>query len=185
MSDSAPVPGALLLCLDMQAPFVQAVVDGDLVARRCALALRAAQGLGIAVALTEQVPDKLGPAIEAVHSAASEAPVFAKSTFSALAASAVARHLRALQVEHLLICGIETPICVYQTALEALNLDLAVTVLSDAVGARRPGDATTALTALRSHGAHVLPLESVFYALLHDAAHPFFKSFTQLVKSHA
>jgi len=52
------------------------------------------------------------------------------------------------------------------------------------VGARRPDDAATCLAALRHAGAHVLPSETVFYALLGDARHPFFRTYTQLVKSH-
>ncbi len=186
MSDSSSVPGALLLCLDMQAPFVGAVVDGDTVTRRCEFALRAARSLGLATAFTEQVPQKLGPTLDSLLAAAGDdTPVFAKETFSAMATETVLAHVQEQEIEHLLICGIETPICVYQTALEALNQDLAVTVLSDAIGARRSADAEVALTALRSHGVHVLPSESVFYALLHDTTHPAFKAFTQLVKSHA
>ena len=86
--------------------------------------------------------------------------------------------------EHLLICGLETQICVYQTALDALRAGLHVTILSDAVGARRPADAAVCLDALGRAGAHVLPGETVFYALLGDVQHPFFKTYTQLVKSH-
>jgi hypothetical protein len=52
------------------------------------------------------------------------------------------------------------------------------------VVARRPDDAAACLAALRHAGAHVLPSESVFYALLRDVRHPFFKTYTQLVKSH-
>ena len=168
----------------MQAPFVSAVATPEIVTRRCALALRAARGLGIARVFTEQAPEKLGPTLDELIQAAGDAAVLPKTTFSALANEAVAALVTELEVEHLLICGIETSICVYQTTLDALNRDLAVTVLSDAVGARRPDDATVALTALRTHGAHLLPVESVVYALLHDTGHPFFKSFTQLVKTH-
>jgi len=57
-------------------------------------------------------------------------------------------------------------------------------VLSDAIGARRPDDARTCLDALAAVGVHVLPSETVFYALLHDIGHPFFRAYTQLVKTH-
>ena len=60
-----------------------------------------------------------------------------------------------------------------------------MTILSDAVGARRPDDARTCLDALSRIGVHVLPVETVFYALLGFVQHPFFKAYTQLVKSHA
>jgi hypothetical protein len=57
--------------------------------------------------------------------------------------------------------------------------------LSDAVGARRTDDARVCLDALARSGAHVLPAETVFYALLRDVSHPFFRAYTQLVKSHS
>ena len=59
-----------------------------------------------------------------------------------------------------------------------------MTILGDCVGARRPDDARLCLEALIRAGAHVLPSETVFYALLHDVKHPFFKPYTELVKSH-
>lgn len=182
---TSPIPGALLLGLDLQAPFLDAIADSAAVIRRCALAFAAARGLGLPAAFTEQVPQKLGSTVAAVREVAdATAPVFAKSAFSALVDPAIEAHCEELGVEHLILCGIETPICVYQTALDALGRNMAVTVLSDAVGARRPADAAVVLAALERHGVHVLPLETVFYALLHDATHPFFKRFTTLVKSH-
>ena len=183
MSESE-VPGALLLCIDMQAPFIDALSDGDSVTKRCQLAILSAQGLGLPIALTEQVPAKLGPTVPAILAAAKSCEVFAKSTFSALADPAVQAYIQTHSVEHLILCGLETPICVYQTAIDALNQDIAVTILSDACGARRSDDARSALEALTRLGAHVLPVETVVYAMLHDTTHPFFKSFTKLVKTH-
>jgi isochorismate hydrolase len=92
--------------------------------------------------------------------------------------------LRQREVRHLLLCGIETPVCVYQTAIEAMAEGLQVTVLSDAVGARRTDDARVCLEALVRNGAHVLPAETVFYALMRDVGHPFFRDYTKLVKFH-
>ncbi|MBC8010790.1 MAG: isochorismatase family protein, partial [Burkholderiales bacterium] len=92
--------------------------------------------------------------------------------------------LRDQRIEHLLLVGLETPVCIYQTALSALAEGFQVTVLSDAVAARRADDHAACLAALRHVGVHVLPVETVFYALLHDAAHPLFRTFTALVKAH-
>lgn len=184
MSDSASL-GAALLCLDVQAPFLAALADGDALRRRCAFALAAARGLGLPVVFTEQVPDKLGPTVPELLELVPEPMRLPKTTFSALADEPIHDLVRQLDAEHLILCGLETPICVYQTAIDALNANLQVTVLSDAVGARRPADADVTLAALARAGVHVLPAETVFYALLHDATHPFFKTYTQLVKSHA
>lgn len=186
MNASPPPEGTLLLCIDLQPVFVRAVADGARIQRRCEFAVAAAVGLGVPVAFTEQVPQKLGGTAPELLALAPGAPTFGKNTFSALADEATRESLlERRKVEHLLLCGIETPICVYQTAIAALAKGLHVTLLSDAIGARRTEDAAACLAALRHAGAHVLPGETVFYALLHDVRHPFFKTFTQLVKSHA
>jgi nicotinamidase-related amidase len=111
--------------------------------------------------------------------------VWGKLTFSALADDGVRDAvLRQRDVQRLLICGLETPVCVYQTAMAGIRDDLQVTVLSDAVGARRSDDARDCLAAMARAGVEVVPAESVFYALLHDVNHPFFRAYTQLVKTH-
>lgn len=180
-----PVPDdALLLCVDMQPVFIRAISDGPRVQRRCAFAVAAAVGLGMPVGFTEQVPHKLGNTAPELLALAPQAPVWPKNTFSALADEGVRDALfRQRDVQHVILCGIETPICVYQSAIAALADGLHVTVLSDAVGARRPSDADTCLAALRHAGVHVLPAETVFYALLREVGHPFFRAYTQLVKT--
>ena len=176
---------ALLLCVDMQPKFVAAVVDGIKVRRRCEFAVSAAVGLGISIAFTEQVPQKLGATAPELLDLAPRAPVWPKNTFSALADEGIRdAMLRQRDVQHIILCGIETPVCVYQTATAALADGIEVTVLSDAVGARRTDDARVCLDVLMRAGAHVLPSETVFYALLRDVGHPFFRTYTQLVKHY-
>jgi nicotinamidase-related amidase len=180
---TSPTAGALLLCLDVQAPFLAAMSDPPGLLRRCQLAVGAARLLDLPLLFTTQVPDKLGGTVPALRNLAPAARELPKATFSALADEEIHQAVTEGATEHLILCGLETPVCIYQTALDALNLDLQVTVLTDAVGARRPDDAAMVLRALAGHGAHCLPVETVFYALLHDATHPAFKAYTQLVKS--
>ena len=177
--------GVLLLCIDLQPVFLQAIGEGAKLQQRCALAIAAAYGLGLPVAFTEQVPQKLGGTAPELLALAGKAPAWGKSSFSALADDGIGDSLRIRNLDHLLICGLETSVCVYQTALDAIDAQYQVTVLSDCVGARRPDDAQVALAALVQAGAHVLPAETVFYAMLGDAKHPFFKTFTTLVKNYA
>jgi hypothetical protein len=186
VSAAKPVEGALLLCLDLQPVFLRAVAGGEGIRLRCEFAICAARGLGVPVAFTEQVPWKLGGTEPGLLSLAGETQAHSKDTFSALAAASPVR--RALtegrNIEHLILCGVETPICVFQTADDALQAGIAVTVLSDCVGARREGDARACLEALARAGAHVLPAETVFYSILGGASHPFFRAFTELVKKY-
>jgi len=185
MATSHPLAGVLLLCIDLQPAFLKAIHNTDAVQKRCAFAIEAAVGLGMRVAFTEQLPRKLGGTAPELLALAPGADVHAKSTFSVFGDDGIHDALRSLDIEHIILCGLETPICIYQTALGALDANLQVTVLSDAIGARRPDDAAICAGALARAGVHLLPAETVFYALLHDAGHPFFKSFTQLVKKYS
>jgi nicotinamidase-related amidase len=176
--------GLLLLCLDLQPVFLAAVSDRETTERRCAFAIQAAHGFGIQSLFTEQVPHKLGPTAPNLSSLSPTRLVFPKTTFSALADSAVREFIVNRPTEHILLCGIETPVCVYQTALDAISSGLQVTLLSDCVSARRPADAAVCLNALVRAGVHVLPSETVFYSLLRDVSHSFFRDYTQLVKAY-
>lgn len=174
---------AALLLLDLQAPFLGAVADGPAVLARCRLAAAAARLLGLGIVVTEQVPAKLGGTDGSLLAAAGpDAAVFAKDRFSALAAPGLLDHLRDREVDHLLLAGVEGPICIHQTAVQALAEGFGVTLLGDAVGARRPADQHLAFEALRRAGATILPVESVFYALIGGADHPRFREFSSLVK---
>ncbi len=186
MADTfTPFSGALLLCLDMQPAFLKVIPESEALVRRCAFAVQAAQGLGLRVAFTEQAPQKIGGTLTDLIEPLKKPVIYGKTTFSALADDGIADAIRAEDVEHLILCGLETPICVYQTALDAVNANLQVTVLSDAVGARRGADAEVVLRALTRHGVYVLPSETVFYSLLQGSQHAFFKGYTELVKKYA
>jgi nicotinamidase-related amidase len=178
-------PDTLLLCLDLQPVFLSAIPGSATVQRRCEFAVEAAHGLGLPVLFTEQVPAKLGPTAPDLLRLLPKPEAHGKDSFSALGDEHITRRMQEIGAEHLLICGIETPICIYQTALAALRSEYQVTILTDCVGARRADDAVTALAALSKAGCNLLPAETVFYALLNDARHPFFRAYTTLVRKYA
>jgi nicotinamidase-related amidase len=174
---------ALLAVIDMQPGFMKVIPRCDAIARRCSFAISAAALVGMRVAFTEQVPAKLGPTDPTLATLAPGAAVFGKDTFSACNDTAFAAALTGTPTTHLLLAGIETPVCVFQTALGARALGLEVTVLSDCVGARRADDASDVLRYLASKGCHILPSEAVFYSVLGGATHPRFREYTALVKT--
>jgi hypothetical protein len=174
----------LLMCLDVQPVFLAAINDSQRFHWRCSFALEAATGLGVPVVFTEQVPDKLGHTAADLLALCREPDVVSKTAFSPFAEKKLSAYLKAKGHRQLLLCGLETPICVYQTAVDALKAGYKVTVLADCVGARRPADDVTVLSQLRHDGCRVLPAESVFYALVHEAGHPYFRDYTKLVKKY-
>lgn len=179
-----PIAHLGLLCIDLQDSFLKVIPDRDALLQRCGFTIEAARLLGVTIAATEQIPDKLGPTHEGLTQLWPEhTPVFSKSSFSALQAEGMARWIEANQIDHLLLIGIEVPICIYQTAVQALGEDMGVTLLSDAVSQRRGEDRPAVFQQMLAMGAHILPSETIFYSLLGSAEHPQFKAYTQLVKS--
>jgi nicotinamidase-related amidase len=181
---SNPIDHLGLLCIDLQEAFLKVIPDQDKLIRRCCFALEAAQLLGVSVAATEQIPEKLGATHPDLAKAWPEnTPVFPKSSFSALEAEGLHRWIEANQIEHLLLIGIEVPICIYQTAVQALGNDLGVTLFSDCVGQRRLEDREAVFQQLLTMEAHILPSETVLYSLLGSAEHPHFRDYTKLVEA--
>jgi len=95
------------------------------------------------------------------------------------------RWIQSNQIDHLLLIGLETSICIYQTALQALGDDIGVTLLSYCISERRPEDREPVLKQLLANDANVLPSETIFYSLLGSANHPQFREFTQIVKRYS
>ncbi len=181
MSDPSNHLGLLLV--DFQDVFLKTIPDRERLLQRTGFALQAAELLGVAVAATEQIPEKLGGTTESITTLWDpNTPVFGKSAFSALEADGLHRWIEANQIDHLLIAGIESSICVYQTAVQALSADIGVTLLADCISERRNEDRESVIRQLLAMDAHVLPSETIFYSLLGSAEHPKFREFTQLVK---
>jgi nicotinamidase-related amidase len=184
LNQPSPTDIPVLLCVDLQPVFLAVICDSQRVHWRCSFALEAARGLGLPVLFTEQVPDRLGGTAEDLLALAEKPEAIAKDSFSAFGDDTIATRLAAHGRQHLLVCGIETPVCVFQTARDALAAGYAVTILTDCIGARRKADADAALAHLAQAGCSVLPAETVYYALLRNARHPFFRSYTALVKKY-
>ncbi len=172
-----------LLVLDAQDCFIETLPNKSRFLNRAAFALEAARCLQIRTIFTEQAPEKLGHTNADLFRLARNPKVFAKQSFSALGAPGIERYLREQEIYHLLIIGLETPICVYQTGLQATEEDIDVTFLSDALAARRPEDEAHAINALTRLGCQVLPSETIFYSLLGDVQSPYFRPFNQIVKA--
>ena len=164
-----PLKGLAVLAIDLQPVFLEVVEDSNNFFKSCRFLFETVELLGLPLYLTEQVPAKLGHTDDRLLDIAESAPVYAKDSFSALGAPGLA-------------AGVETSICVYLTALEALSLGKDVTILSDCVSCRRPSDGDWALRKLAVAGCHVLPLESVFYGIIGGADHPCFREFSELTR---
>ncbi len=183
VNDHSP-KGVALLIVDIQESFMSVIDSADKLLQRCCFATESARLLGMPIVFTEQVPDKLGPRHPRLAKLAPNATVFPKTAFSCFKADNFKKYLQDQEIEHLLIGGLETPICIYQTVIEALEQDFDVTLLTDCIGCRRPEDGESILKFLNEETCHKVPSETVFYSILGDANHPQFRLFSALVKKY-
>ena len=173
---------ALLLFVDVQGRLHE-LMDGkaelDAALERL---VRGAALLGLPRIVTEQIPEKLGGTNEPFASLLEGVPVIAKHTFSCLGEPRFVEALRATGRRQVILCGIETHVCIYQTALDLLAEGFEVCVAADAVSSRRAENRRLALEEMARSGAAVLPVESILFALLRDAADPAFRDLLKLIK---
>lgn len=179
------ISGLGLLVLDVQDSFLKSFPDPVSFLHRVKFSVEVARQFRIPTLFTEQRPDILGNTIEDLSNLNPDSTQISKTGFSAFTEAGVGEWITRHQLHHLLMAGLETPICVYQTVLDALNESLDVTLLSDCVGGRRPEDAVAIMASLRGQGVHILPSETVFYSILRDSKHPAFREFTQMVKKYS
>ncbi|MFH5803144.1 isochorismatase family protein [Alienimonas sp. DA493] len=179
----APSAGRLIV-VDLQAKLLPHIEDGARVAGRATLLIRGARALGVEVRATEQAPDKLGPTVEPVAGALAEASTepAAKTTFGAAAAVKLTEAISDRRHQAVL-CGVETHVCVAQTALELMSAGYAVHVAADACGSRRTRDHEIALARLTAEGATVTSAEAVLFEWCRSAKHPAFAALRDLVKT--
>lgn len=144
--------------------------------------IRCAQLLEVPVIATEQIPEKLGPTSEPLRTLLEGAAFIPKSSFSCCGESRFMEQLERFGRRQVILAGIETHVCVYQTAIDLLESGRELFIAADAVSSRSAENRVLALQAMQSAGAQVLPTESILFALLRDAADPRFKELLKLVK---
>ncbi len=173
-----------LLVIDIQAAFASHIENWDAVCTRSQIMIQAADRLGIPIIVTEQYPEKLGATVPEIKKVLPDTPLFSKMAFSCLADPEVANRVTRETPVNLLLIGIETHVCVLQTALDALNNLDGVTpyVIVDAVGSRKKQDREVALRRLEKEGAILTTSESVIFELLEQAGTEAFKKVLPLVK---
>ncbi len=144
-------------------------------------AIVAARELGMPVLATEQYPKGLGRTLPELRELLPEAPL-EKTNFSCCADPGFARKMEELGRKQVIIVGIESHVCVFQTARDLVGLGHEVYVCADAVASRTEEHRRVGLELCREAGAHITTAETSIFDLLHEAATPEFKKVAPLVK---
>lgn len=174
----------VVVVVDIQDRLLAKVPTGATLVRNAGFVLDAANLLGVPVVATEQYPKGLGPTTAEIARRVTGA-VPAKTAFSCCGASGFLHDLRGLGRPNVVLIGMETHVCVMQTALDLLGSGYAVFLPVDAVASRSAVDHDTALRRLERTGAVPTTVEAVAFEWVADASHPQFKAVSRLVIDRA
>lgn len=161
----------------------------SLVERQCdvmhgiELVIKGFKIMGLPIVVTEQYPEKMGMTIEALRKVLGDSyhPV-SKRTFSCLGEEGLNQKILSLPVDQWVLVGIETHVCILQTAKALLRAGKEVVVLNDCITSRSIYDYSTAIAEMRDEGVRITSVETVLFELLQDSRIPEFKEISQLIK---
>lgn len=172
----------IFLMIDIQEKLLPAIDGYEDVSRNAEKLLVIADVLKIPVKVTEQYKKGLGPTVAALNKHLANCVPFEKTHFGCGGEKGFYDYLTSGNRNQIILFGIESHICVHTTAMELLQRGYDVTVVADACSSRNRKNHELALANMLSHGAHVLPLESVAYQLIKKAGTPEFKALLPLFK---
>jgi nicotinamidase-related amidase len=193
-----------LVLMDYQTRLMPAMLDATAVVANAARLAQVAALMQVPVVATEQNPSRLGPTVDGLQSALREARArtLSKMQFSAVEeglgewlrpdiqapqgnARSLPKHLQkpaAAQRQSIVLAGCEAHICMLQTALDLVEDDFEVWVVTDACTSRTERNRDAAFDRLAGAGVELVTTEMVAYEWLRSAEHPAFKAMLQLVK---
>lgn len=181
MLDRIDITHAQLLIVDVQERLLRVIPHERLIENTIKM-VRAARLFDLHITITEQNSTRLGPTHPRILQAAEVKPLVDKLTFSVCADEGARTHLTSLLRPQVLIAGIETHVCVQQTALDLLAMQMRPVILADAVASRHAADRDIALAYLRSAGAIVTTVEAAIFALQGEAGTDRFRKLLDIIK---
>jgi nicotinamidase-related amidase len=172
-----------VLVIDVQSRLTPAMPQDALavVVKYCRALIGAAKELGLPVLATEQYPKGLGPLIPEIRDILPSPPL-EKVHFSCGADPAFAAALEKTGRKQIVVCGMETHVCVFQTVRDLQEMGYQVYLCADAVLSRSEVHRQTAIELCREAGAIITTAETVIFDLLHQAATEEFRKVAPLVK---
>ncbi len=172
---------ALLLVIDIQEKLMPSMKFGDQIIEKTNILTQVANRLDMPVLATQQYTKGLGPTVEKVTQCFEQVPVYEKMTFTGCT-DELLTDLKKHGKTKIIVTGMETHVCVYQTVRGLIMEGYQVFVVSDGVCSRKKEDYINGLNLMREMGAVIINTESVFFDLMKEAGTPEFKELSPLIK---
>ena len=172
----------LLLIVDVQQKLIKNIKDNQQLIFNIRKLINTCSLLNVRIAITEQNPLKLGKTLETIIDN-NEYPRFVKMEFSCGNNKNFINYISEYNFKNIIVCGIETHICILQTCIDLLQKDLNILIPRDAIGSRHEIDNDTAFIRLALSGAVASTTESLICELCKTSSRKEFKEVSKILKT--
>lgn len=171
---------SVVVVVDVQEKLLPHIHKCEQLERNVGRLVQGANLANVPVLSTEQYPQGLGATVGSIAGLLDK-PSCEKLSFSCMGCEQFRESLAATERRKVLLCGMETHICVQQTAFDLLSAGYCVFLVVDAIGSRSPGDCEVALRRMETGGAVVATVEMCLFEWCERAGTELFKSVRKLI----
>jgi len=171
-----------IVLIDVQGKLAEIMYESDKLIDSLEILVKGAQLLDIPIIWTEQLPEKLGTTTERLGKLLKNQNPIIKSEFSCVKNAEFSAFIKNNKYNHLVLCGIETHVCVYQTAKDLLALGHEVEIIIDGVSSRTELNKNIGIEKITSLGAKVISVEMLLFEKQEIAVGKEFRELIKIIK---
>ncbi|MBW8002054.1 MAG: hydrolase [Planctomycetes bacterium] len=176
------IESCCLVVVDVQGKLAQLMYEKQILFKNIRILIQAAKILDIPIVYCQQKPEALGPTIPEIAELLTDIEPVNKISFSCCGDEKFSQTIQNLNRRQILLCGIETHVCIYQTVADLITKGCHVELIADAVSSRTKENKQLAIARMGAAGIAINSTEMALFELLKTAAHPKFKQIAKLVK---
>ncbi len=168
--------------VDMQERLLPHIHDSKKITGNCLKLVEGLQILSVPITVTQQYTKGLGPTDPVLAEKFTEFSYIEKTAFSCFEEPLFREKISGLDRKNIILCGIESHVCVLQSCLDLIDGGFQPVVVEDCISSRNPHDKLIAIERMRQEGARITTLESLLFELTRYAGNDQFRSISRLVK---
>lgn len=172
----------VMVVVDVQEKLIPHIWEKEKIIRNMQILIKGMKILDVPILLTEQYPEGLGKSIPGIRNLLPDVSAISKMTFDCCGNENFMDRINGLKRKQILLCGIESHVCIYQTAIGLRSEGYEVDVVADSVSSRTEGNKEIALQKMRDSGVGITSVETVLFELLKTAEGKEFKEILKLVR---
>ena len=176
------IQNSILVIVDMQERIIPKIFDQHIVISNVITLIKSARILNIPIIVTEQYPKGLGSTIPEIKDLIVPWQPIEKICFSCFGNGDFLKKLKELKRDNIILCGIESHVCIMQTALDGLKSEYSVFFVKDAISSRTENNRKTGFERMSQAGAIPVSTEMAMFELLREAGTDKFKQMVGMIK---